>query len=1303
MDVPYPNCCNLFDITTDIYDFVKHVKFLNSSQNVSRDLITQIRKGYENIMQNFDDHWLEHEEIKRLLFMLNYEYEGSVKRYLAQAPEVENNNNDLEMFRYLSNRSISATSKDITGSRRENYNTSFDNFYSKIFQISQKLSMQPKDLTGDEQQQDDKLSVSSSNSSDRDAKFRSNFSSGSIQEDRRELKKSKKIDDPPSQKHTDFRSAVLNKYIKNFYFFLKKLRAMEDKHSQKEDFEDQIAKVKAFESGFEKIKGLNLDDVRVEQDNLANINEINNLMVSNYFEHQVKDYEYFVNFCKRFQTFAFRLLIHDSQIKNEELVQQAEKEAEMYETFKYNTLKANGGELLFKKSSGTLIIPDSTSSNSNQKDQSTIQRQTSFDQMLAKARQDSTNKMIALNNDIERNADSNKRDVKQVNTHSKGGDNYFTLRDYDTPHEFYEFNVNSKEPHRIPVPIPISTDSNARQMTSVVKSHDDFFQQQLDELQDQYYISVKEEAASEHLSSNRSSIKERGSDSNSRDPRRDRGLNYTSKGSRQGDGNLDTPKKGNQDLNSIGSNLSGKAKNIFGMNSEFDDIESKEDSKIPQRISDRFEQIRLVDGSFKSINSPINQDLKNQHADADPVSRANVTKQTNWTEMISSNHEELNRRSERNNTMLELTIHSDTKAPSLAPGQNGFANLEANVFQKKPSTQLNEKGNQMVRGQSGATGFYQNTSELITDIEIAKQGTSPEKGKLSGFEELPNKFFLISDISKSNTLGNKDDFNSSAPSNDKRDTHQLNSKGQALFEAKSDIDPRTSRQDSHDNLNSSNNKRYTDEIEKFFGADYTKTINSNFDRLSISGDRKSSDVRGNEPDSFIVDNMQLSRPSQGNKNPFKDDLASLESETHKNSQPSKRHPSIEINDADSKVSATSFSNERYLQPNPSNPNGLIRGLEKQTKDDLTMLDDKNHVDANALISPRSNNPNQLRPDKPSDLLSSKSGELEDKHRTDTNSLFSDKSLINKSNQAKITNSKFDTEFKVLEQKFDQLLKEFGIYADGHASAGLSQKFLDTNFPSMIYSLIEDIKKDNKPEWKMFEWRRLSILLTQHLKVTFKNEKVNLHQQTCSNQNLFTIFQSLSKFEESLPTFFIKDYNPELGKFALKNFTDESTVFLDDFLPVQLNNLGQNSFGSFSFPFIAPLFESNEVNVLFSVLEKYLAKMFGNYELLNTAPIEMLFKYFSHAIEVVDTVKIKSFNESQKATVFREIYQDFVDPKKIVYLYQKTRAEKISYVKFMKPNETGYFILVEDTKAQNSIDEKALLSEYSKLIIVRFYL
>jgi len=177
-----PTCCNLYDITTDIYDFVKHVKFLNSSQSVSRDLIGQIRKGYENIMQSFDDHWMEHDEIKRLLFMLNYEYEGSVKRYLAQEPEIDNNNNDLDMFRYLSNRSISATSKDITGSRRENYNTSFDNFYSKIFQISQKLSMQPKDANANERQQEDKLSVSSSNSSDPDAKYRSNFSSGSIQE-----------------------------------------------------------------------------------------------------------------------------------------------------------------------------------------------------------------------------------------------------------------------------------------------------------------------------------------------------------------------------------------------------------------------------------------------------------------------------------------------------------------------------------------------------------------------------------------------------------------------------------------------------------------------------------------------------------------------------------------------------------------------------------------------------------------------------------------------------------------------------------------------------------------------------------------------------------------------------------------------------------------------------------------------------------------------------------------------------------------------------------------------------------------
>lgn len=1291
MDMSGPTCCNLYDITTDIYDFVKHVKFLNSSQSVSRDLIGQIRKGYENIMQSFDDHWMEHDEIKRLLFMLNYEYEGSVKRYLAQEPEIDNNNNDLDMFRYLSNRSISATSKDITGSRRENYNTSFDNFYSKIFQISQKLSMQPKDANANERQQEDKLSVSSSNSSDPDAKYRSNFSSGSIQEDKKEHKKSRHKDEPQSQKHTDFRSAVLNKYIKNFYFFLKKLRAMEDKHGQKEDFEEQIAKVKAFESGFEKIKGLNLDDVRVEQDNLANINEINSLMVSNYFEHQVKDYDYFGNFCKRFQTFAFRLLIHDSQIKNEELVQRAEKEAELYETFKYTTIKANGGDLLFKKSSGTLGIPDLTASSGLQKNQTTLQNQSSFDQILAKARQDSTNKLIALNNHIERNAETNQRDTKQLNAHSKQSDNYFTLRDYDTPHEFYEFNANSKEPSRTPVPVAYNTDSRDRQMTMIVKSNDDFFQQQLDEMQDQYYISLKEEVAMDHLSSHRSSIKERDSDSMTRDPRKDKGFNFSSKGSRQGDSHLDTQKRGNQDLNSIGSNLSGKTKNIFGINSEFDDIESREDSRVPQRQSDKYEQIRLVDGSFKAISSPINHDPKTQTAEFNAIVNANGHKNTNLADLVFSNKEDLSRRSDRNSTMLELSNGKDSKSPSFVTDQNGVASLEANAFQKKVSapvndkgsstqrsSQSNEKGNPIPRNQSGATAFYQNTSELISDVENARHGTSPEKPKLSGFDDIPNRFFLISDISKSNTAGVKDDPNGLPQSSEKRDTQYLNSA-------------------------TGNNKRYTDELEKFFGADYTKTINSNYDRLSISGDRKFSDLGVSEPDSLVVDNMQLARPSQPNKNPFKEELQSLESETKRTSQSQKKHPSLEIKEADSKVSATSFSNERYSQSNSPHPNTPIRSLEKQTKDDMTMMEEKNRVDANALISPRSNSAYQAKPEKSNDQLSAKSGELEDKHRTDTNSLFSEKSPGNKSNPAKPTNSKFDLEFKVIEQKFDQLLKDFEIYADGLAVGGSDQKFMDTNFPSMIYSLIDDIKRDNRPEWRMFEWRRISALLTKQLKVTFKNEKASLHQQKCSSQNLLTVFQSLSKFEEFLPAFFVNDYNSSLGKFTLKNFTDESTVFLDDFLPVQLNNISQTSYGSFNFPFIAPHFEASEVNLLFPVLEKYLAKMLGNYELLSSASIEVIFKYFSHTVEIVDLSKIKAFTNVQKATVIKEIYQDFADPKKIVYLCQNGRIERVSYVKFMKLSEQGCLILTENPKEQKQLDEHTLMQEYSRVIIVRFYL
>jgi hypothetical protein len=1300
MDVPYPTCCNLFEITSDIYDFVKHVKFLNNAEHVGRDMVTQIRKGYENIMQDFDDHWLEHEEIKRLLFMLNYEYEGSVKRYLAQSPEVDNNNNDIDMFRYLSNRSISEMSKDITGSRRENYNTSFDNFYSKIFQISQKLSMPPKDHSAEERQQNDKLSVSSSSSNDKDAKFRSNFSSNSIQEDQADLKKSKRVDVPPSQRHTDFRSAVLNKYIKNFYFFLKKLRAMEDKHSQKEDFEEQIAKVKAFESGFEKIKGLNLDDVRVENENLGNINEINNLMVSNYFEHQVKDYEYFVNFCKRFQTFAFRLLIHDSQIKNEELVQQAEKDAEMYETFKYNTLKANGIDQLFKKNSGTIGLPNSTSSNSNQKEQVPLQRQTSFDQMLAKARQDSANKLIALNADIERNVNSTHRDTKALDHQSKGTDNYFTLRDYDTPHEFYEYNINSKDPHKVPVPVPKNTNSNARPLTTIIKSQDDFFQQQLEEMQEQYYISVKEEATLDQLSSHRSSIKDKGSDSNSRDPRRDKGVTFASRGSKQSEGNLDVVKKGYQDVNSLGSNLSGKAKNIFGINSEFDDMESKEDSKIPQRQSEKYDQIRLVDGSFKAINSPVNQELKHHYSDINPQSKARDQKPSTWNDLASSNKQDDPRRSDRNNTMLELISPSDGKALNNGPGQNGLAHMEANAFQKKASAQLNDKtllnpkdignadkSNQLVRGQSTSGGFYQNTSELIADNDLGRQTSSPEKPNFPGFDDAPNKYFLISDISKSNTLAY-------------RDTQTMNSRPHAFSDGRQEPDPRNSKQDNQDFSGSHTNKRYTDELEKFFGADYTKTINSNFDRLSVSGDRKFSDLRSNGPDSFIVDNMQFSRPSQGGKAANKDGLPSFESSINQVVQQSKAHQSNELTKSESKASAVTFSNDKH---DPSKPHDFNRGLEKQTKDDLTITDGKNNTEANGLISPRSTSPHQPRQEKQTDLLSIKSGDMEDKHRTDTNSLFSDKSPIAKGNQGRSKNSNFDAEFKSLEHKFDQLLKDFNDEADHFGNNCSGQKFSDTNFPSMIYSLIDDIKLDNRPEWKIFEWRRFSNLLDQNLKVVFKNEKIDSHQQTCSSQNLLTIFKSLSKFEESLPTFFIKDYRPELGKLTLKNFTDESTVFLDDYLPVQLNYLGQSSLSSFSFPFITPRFETHEVNILFPILEKYLAKMFGNYELLNTAPIELLFKYFSHAIEIVDIGKLKVFSDSQKDAVLKEIHQDFLDPQKIVYLYQKTRTIRLSYIKLMKPNDKGYLLLAENAKEQRQVDEQGLLGEYSKLIIVRFHL
>ena len=239
------------------------------------------------------------------------------------------------------------------------------------------------------------------------------------------------------------------------------------------------------------------------------------------------------------------------------------------------------------------------------------------------------------------------------------------------------------------------------------------------------------------------------------------------------------------------------------------------------------------------------------------------------------------------------------------------------------------------------------------------------------------------------------------------------------------------------------------------------------------------------------------------------------------------------------------------------------------------------------------------------------------------------------------------------------------------------------------------------DWNRFCWKRISNTYTEDIKITFKNEGISLNALTQSNQYLPTLLFSFAKYEDKFVQSFIQELKLDKGKITLKHFIDEDSIELDDFLPIILYDNTKAEFDHFSYPFLQPNEDGDEVNIMFPIIEKYCARFVGSYERLKNLSIKELLTIFSYQIEEIDLLKIIQFNEKQKSDFLNGVISDFQDDSIIVYLSNKEGEQKFDFIKEIKTVNGESEFMIKNLEEQTICSFSQLLVFYEQMYIVRF--
>lgn len=175
---------------------------------------------------------------------------------------------------------------------------------------------------------------------------------------------------------------------------------------------------------------------------------------------------------------------------------------------------------------------------------------------------------------------------------------------------------------------------------------------------------------------------------------------------------------------------------------------------------------------------------------------------------------------------------------------------------------------------------------------------------------------------------------------------------------------------------------------------------------------------------------------------------------------------------------------------------------------------------------------------------------------------------------------------------------------------LVDKFIDNSFPPVIYSLREIDSETGDLDF--LQWKRVSNIFGQTVDFIFKPFEISFEENFRSNPFLLLIFSVLHQVENF--NFNNFSYDQEKGVVSMKCITDHTSMEMDDFIPVQMLNFQEANYSEFTYPFIEPSVANHTVNLFYTFLEKYAAKIFGSYEALQKASLLQVFKLFSYDLQ-----------------------------------------------------------------------------------------
>ena len=288
---------------------------------------------------------------------------------------------------------------------------------------------------------------------------------------------------------------------------------------------------------------------------------------------------------------------------------------------------------------------------------------------------------------------------------------------------------------------------------------------------------------------------------------------------------------------------------------------------------------------------------------------------------------------------------------------------------------------------------------------------------------------------------------------------------------------------------------------------------------------------------------------------------------------------------------------------------------------------------------------------------------------------------------------------VFTREFNKLIEKFKRSHYNTVECGKPSGYIDPTFQPVTASILDEWGSEEHKHWRLFEWRRISSIYPSDHSIVFNNEGAQLLDASASNLDLLTVLLSLQRYESRLVDTMIQDHRPSIGKFAIRSLADGKITYLDDFLPVKMRYNCPETATPLIFPFIAPQVESGEINVFFSVIEKFCARMTGSYQTLQHLCFDELIRLFSSRIEQVDLTMVRGVDKKLMQNFLMDLYDDFKDECRVIYFVK--HGERAKFCKFIKRD--GFEFLLEDFSSQVNLGFNEICDSFDAMVVASFNL